>query len=273
MDRLLTALVLASLTACTGRTLPLALDATTNPAGGDLAVGPPDGGTPEPPPCPPGTSGPRCEPTPPDPCTGITCEHDGHCVAFVTTFQCDCGAGYKGLRCETELDECAQTSCGDTFSCIDGIAAATCTCVDASCLCTEGALATLDLGKADTGPQRYIVDPKGSTMSGGYDLELVKQQGLHLEAEEHVDVVFATPASRVTYDVRVASNVDGRVGWLRVDATDANGVALGTADFEGTGVANVSASFGGALLSSIRISTMTGSVWIDRMTFALQKCR
>lgn len=55
-------------------------------------------------------------------------------VALVneTTFQCDCKAGYDGIRCETAENMCANINCQNNAVCFSSYPTWTCVCLDAS---------------------------------------------------------------------------------------------------------------------------------------------
>lgn len=41
---------------------------------------------------------------------------------------CDCGSGYEGLRCETNIDDCVDNKCSNNATCVDLVQAYRCEC-------------------------------------------------------------------------------------------------------------------------------------------------
>lgn len=57
--------------------------------------------------CVKGTNGSRCE-TNIDECQNSQCGQNGKCIDGIGGYTCDCFAGYEGKHCENEIDECAR---------------------------------------------------------------------------------------------------------------------------------------------------------------------
>lgn len=57
------------------------------------------------------------------------CEHFGKCVNTEGSFQCQCGRGYSGPRCEIDINECLSTPCQNDATCLDRIGEFTCICM------------------------------------------------------------------------------------------------------------------------------------------------
>uniref|UniRef100_A0A8B9R982 Notch receptor 3 n=1 Tax=Astyanax mexicanus TaxID=7994 RepID=A0A8B9R982_ASTMX len=57
------------------------------------------------------------------------CEHFGKCVNTVGSFQCQCGRGYTGPRCEIDINECLSMPCQNDATCLDRIGEFTCICM------------------------------------------------------------------------------------------------------------------------------------------------
>lgn len=57
------------------------------------------------------------------------CEHFGKCVNTQGSFQCQCGRGYTGPRCETDINECLSMPCQNDATCLDRIGEFTCICM------------------------------------------------------------------------------------------------------------------------------------------------
>ena len=56
--------------------------------------------------CPAGYEGIRCE-TNVDDCVGHTCQNNATCVDLVGSYECSCGRGFTGNRCETKIAFCS----------------------------------------------------------------------------------------------------------------------------------------------------------------------
>ncbi|CAB3258977.1 unnamed protein product [Arctia plantaginis] len=77
--------------------------------------------------CVKGTNGSRCE-TNIDECQNSQCGQNGKCIDGIGGYTCDCFAGYEGKHCENEIDECARYSPCAHGKCIDGRATYFCLC-------------------------------------------------------------------------------------------------------------------------------------------------
>lgn len=81
--------------------------------------------------CPVGFEGSRCEIALELCSHDIICVNAGVCVqmeGFNESSVCDCRAGYAGVDCSVDIDECEETTCYNNGSCIDGIASYQCAC-------------------------------------------------------------------------------------------------------------------------------------------------
>ena len=45
-------------------------------------------------------------------------------------FSCSCSAGYQGVTCEVEINECESSPCFNNATCVDQLAAFQCECVN-----------------------------------------------------------------------------------------------------------------------------------------------
>lgn len=57
------------------------------------------------------------------------CEHFGKCLNTEGSFQCQCGRGYAGPRCEIDINECLSMPCQNDATCLDRIGEFTCICM------------------------------------------------------------------------------------------------------------------------------------------------
>lgn len=71
------------------------------------------------------------------------CEHFGKCVNTEGSFQCQCGRGYAGPRCEIDINECLSMPCQNDATCLDRIGEFTCICMPGIKTCSA---VTLTLG-------------------------------------------------------------------------------------------------------------------------------
>lgn len=65
----------------------------------------------------------------PIPAGANPCEHLGRCVNTQGSFLCQCGRGYTGPRCETDVNECLSGPCRNQATCLDRIGQFTCICM------------------------------------------------------------------------------------------------------------------------------------------------
>jgi hypothetical protein len=77
--------------------------------------------------CNAGYSGVLCQ-TNIDECGSGPCANGGSCTDLIDAFACGCQPGYSGLNCETDIDECASGPCVSNGSCVDGVNGFTCIC-------------------------------------------------------------------------------------------------------------------------------------------------
>lgn len=76
-------------------------------------------------------SGVNCE-TDIDDCVNNTCLHGSTCQDRINYYNCECAPGYRGQRCEIDIDECLeQKPCQNGATCIDKVA-------DFECRCAPG---------------------------------------------------------------------------------------------------------------------------------------
>ncbi|NXA34822.1 CRUM1 protein, partial [Eudromia elegans] len=76
--------------------------------------------------CSAGWGGLRCE-TNIDECQSSPCVH-GDCVDGVADFQCECFRGYIGKKCDINVDDCVRHQCLNGATCIDGVYGYSCKC-------------------------------------------------------------------------------------------------------------------------------------------------
>ncbi|NXL95158.1 CRUM1 protein, partial [Alectura lathami] len=76
--------------------------------------------------CRAGWEGLRCEANIDD-CQSGPCVH-GDCVDAVADFQCECFRGYIGKKCDINVDDCVRHQCQNGATCIDGVYGYSCKC-------------------------------------------------------------------------------------------------------------------------------------------------
>uniref|UniRef100_A0A8B9UNY5 EGF-like domain-containing protein n=1 Tax=Anas zonorhyncha TaxID=75864 RepID=A0A8B9UNY5_9AVES len=69
------------------------------------------------------------DPPRPPPQGANPCEHFGRCVNTQGSFECRCGRGYAGPRCESDVNECLSGPCRNQATCLDRIGRFTCICM------------------------------------------------------------------------------------------------------------------------------------------------
>ncbi|NXX60715.1 CRUM1 protein, partial [Scopus umbretta] len=62
-----------------------------------------------------------------DDCQSSPCVH-GDCVDAVADFQCECFRGYIGKKCDINVDDCVRHQCQNGATCIDGVYGYSCKC-------------------------------------------------------------------------------------------------------------------------------------------------
>ncbi|XP_015589296.1 protein jagged-2 [Cephus cinctus] len=61
-------------------------------------------------------------------CRGNPCVNGGTCVDLVNSFQCICREGWSGDLCDQDVDECTTSPCRNNGTCVDEVADFTCIC-------------------------------------------------------------------------------------------------------------------------------------------------
>lgn len=61
-------------------------------------------------------------------CFDADCSNGGHCHNKMSSYICDCPAGYAEDDCSINIDECENNICKNDAVCEDGIANYTCVC-------------------------------------------------------------------------------------------------------------------------------------------------
>ena len=51
------------------------------------------------------------------------------CTDHVNSFSCACVAGYTGVPCDVDIDECANVTCQNNATCVEGLDWYRCDCV------------------------------------------------------------------------------------------------------------------------------------------------
>ncbi|NXW86109.1 CRUM1 protein, partial [Alopecoenas beccarii] len=62
-----------------------------------------------------------------DDCQSDPCVH-GDCVDAVADFQCECSRGFIGKRCDINVDDCVRHQCLNGATCVDGVYGYSCKC-------------------------------------------------------------------------------------------------------------------------------------------------
>ncbi len=78
--------------------------------------------------CQAGYTGLKCQ-TNINECASNPCRNGGICTDTVNSFVCICPAGYSGLMCQTNINECASNPCRSGGTCIDLLNRYNCTCI------------------------------------------------------------------------------------------------------------------------------------------------
>uniref|UniRef100_A0A3Q0R3Z7 Delta-like 2 homolog (Drosophila) n=1 Tax=Amphilophus citrinellus TaxID=61819 RepID=A0A3Q0R3Z7_AMPCI len=102
--------------------------------------------------CPKGFHGPSCQQRT-GPChqRRSLCKNGGLCEdadGFAVEVTCRCLAGFTGLRCETNIDDCLMKPCANSATCIDGINRFSCVCPAGF----SGRFCTVNLDDCDSQP-------------------------------------------------------------------------------------------------------------------------
>ncbi|CAL8126422.1 unnamed protein product [Orchesella dallaii] len=78
-------------------------------------------------------------------CYAKDCENGGQCFDPTQSYDCACAAGYEGVSCDKDIDECVDNMCSNGSTCKDGVNNYTCTCATGF----EGWLCEVDIDECE----------------------------------------------------------------------------------------------------------------------------
>ena len=64
-------------------------------------------------------------------CHSNPCLHSSTCIDGINMYTCNCSNGYTGVNCQTNIDECTSSPCLNSGTCTDGINEYSCICANA----------------------------------------------------------------------------------------------------------------------------------------------
>ncbi|XP_059483045.1 protein crumbs isoform X2 [Neocloeon triangulifer] len=113
--------------------------------------------------CPAGFEGLQCESNVDD-CQGRQCEDGKVCVDLVNGHECRCPEGFRGPNCTEDMDHCVDHRCANGASCRDGV-------TNYTCVCTEGWTGPLCMDNVDECNRTANICNNGICVDrpGGYD--------------------------------------------------------------------------------------------------------
>uniref|UniRef100_A0A3P8VH71 Neurogenic locus notch homolog protein 1 n=1 Tax=Cynoglossus semilaevis TaxID=244447 RepID=A0A3P8VH71_CYNSE len=77
--------------------------------------------------CLPGFRGTRCDEDINE-CESNPCKNGANCTDYVNSYTCTCPHGFSGIHCENNTPDCTESSCINGGTCVDGIDTFTCQC-------------------------------------------------------------------------------------------------------------------------------------------------
>ncbi|CAG08131.1 unnamed protein product, partial [Tetraodon nigroviridis] len=92
----------------------------------------------------PGYTGEFCE-IDTDECANSPCLNSGTCIDKINAFHCQCPTGFTGNICQIDIDECASTPCKNGAKCTDGPN-------NYTCECTEGMMCNINIDECAINP-------------------------------------------------------------------------------------------------------------------------
>uniref|UniRef100_A0A8C3V1P8 Neurogenic locus notch homolog protein 1 n=1 Tax=Catharus ustulatus TaxID=91951 RepID=A0A8C3V1P8_CATUS len=75
-----------------------------------------------------GFRGPKCEEDINE-CASNPCKNGANCTDCVNSYTCTCPSGFSGIHCENNTPDCTESSCFNGGTCVDGINTFTCVCL------------------------------------------------------------------------------------------------------------------------------------------------
>ena len=63
-------------------------------------------------------------------CDSAPCLNEGRCEDSLDAFHCDCPSGFDGDLCGVDIDECASAPCQNGGTCVDGANGFVCECAE-----------------------------------------------------------------------------------------------------------------------------------------------
>lgn len=62
-------------------------------------------------------------------CANVSCQNGATCIDKVNAYECNCVTGFRGTLCEEDINECAYVTCHNGATCIDKVNGYECKCV------------------------------------------------------------------------------------------------------------------------------------------------
>jgi len=125
---------------------------------------------------------------------GVICANGGTCIDGILTHHCSCQAGYSGLLCQTDINECASNPCNNLGTCFDGVNSFSCSCIPGY----SGATCQTEVNECSSSPCQFAGNC--TDLVNGFHCQCIPGFS-GFECQTDIDECSSSPCQNGTYCV------------------------------------------------------------------------